>query len=33
MREEERLKPWCHSTANEGFIADVEGNVLMQAYE
>jgi cyanamide hydratase len=33
MREEVALKPWCHSTANEGFIEDVEANTLMQPYE
>jgi len=33
MREEERLKPWCHSTANEGFIEDVVANSLMEPYE
>ncbi|KAH7115961.1 hypothetical protein B0J11DRAFT_584006 [Dendryphion nanum] len=33
MREEVETKPWCHSTANEGFIEAVEGNELMRPFE
>jgi len=33
MVEEMKLKPWCHTTANEGFIEAVEGNKLMEPYE
>lgn len=33
MREEMRLKPWCHTTANEGFVEAVLGNELMEPYD
>ena len=33
IREEIRVKPWCHSTAIEGFAEAVEGNRLMAPYE
>jgi cyanamide hydratase len=32
VREMEK-KPWCHTTANEGFIEGVLGNVLMAEYD
>jgi cyanamide hydratase len=33
LREEVGLKPWCHTTAIEGFEERVEGNTLMEPYE
>lgn len=33
IREEIGLKPWCHTTAIEGFAEGVEGNKLMEPYE
>ncbi|KAF2788732.1 cyanamide hydratase [Melanomma pulvis-pyrius CBS 109.77] len=33
MVEEMELKPWCHTTANEGFIEAVKGNTLMEPWE
>lgn len=33
MVEELELKPWCHTTANEGFVEDVLGNTLMRPYD
>ncbi|KAF2873329.1 hypothetical protein BDV95DRAFT_489661 [Massariosphaeria phaeospora] len=33
MREEMERKPWCHTTANEGFVEAVVGNTLMEPYE
>lgn len=33
IREEVGLKPWCHTTAIEGFDEKVEGNELMAPYE
>ncbi|KPM37976.1 hypothetical protein AK830_g8607 [Neonectria ditissima] len=33
IREEKRLKPWCHSTHIADFEAQVESNKLMNPYE
>jgi cyanamide hydratase len=33
MVEEMELKPWCHTTANEGFIEAVLGNQLMEPFD
>lgn len=33
IREEISLKPWCHTTALEGFAEAVEGNKLMEPYD
>jgi cyanamide hydratase len=33
MTEEMRRKPWCHTTANEGFVENVLGNELMDEFE
>jgi cyanamide hydratase len=33
MVAEMELKPWCHTTANEGFIEAVLGNTLMEPYD
>jgi cyanamide hydratase len=33
MVEEMELKPWCHTTANEGFIEAVLGNELMEPFD
>ncbi|EPS39136.1 hypothetical protein H072_7089 [Dactylellina haptotyla CBS 200.50] len=33
IREEKKLKPWCHSTHIVDFEAMVEGNTLMKEYE
>ncbi|KAF2458936.1 hypothetical protein BDY21DRAFT_339317 [Lineolata rhizophorae] len=33
IREEIGLKPWCHTTAIEGFAEKVEGNALMKPFD
>ena len=33
IREEMRLKPWCHSTHIPDFASKIEGNTLMKPYE
>ncbi|KAF1945233.1 cyanamide hydratase [Clathrospora elynae] len=33
MTQEMELKPWCHTTANEGFVEAVLGNTLMEPYD
>ena len=33
MNQEMELKPWCHTTANEGFVESVLGNKLMEPYD
>lgn len=33
IREEVKLKPWCHSTHIPGFAEKIEGNELMKPYE
>lgn len=33
IREEIQQKPWCHTTAIEGFEEAVAGNKLMEPYE
>jgi cyanamide hydratase len=33
MTEEMDLKPWCHTTANEGFVDAVLGNKLMEEFD
>ncbi|OCK78854.1 cyanamide hydratase family HD domain-containing protein [Lepidopterella palustris CBS 459.81] len=33
IREEVGLKPWCHTTAIDGFAEGVEGNKLMEPWE
>ncbi|KAF7549665.1 hypothetical protein G7Z17_g6222 [Cylindrodendrum hubeiense] len=33
IREEMRLKPWCHSTHIHNFASEVESNKLMQPYD
>lgn len=33
MAEEMDLKPWCHTTANEGFVDAILENELMEPYD
>jgi cyanamide hydratase len=33
MTEEMERKPWCHTTANEGFVENVLENELMEEFE
>ena len=33
MTEEMDLKPWCHTTANEGFVDAILENELMEPYD
>lgn len=33
IREEVKIKPWCHTTVIEGFAEGVEGNKLMEPYD
>jgi cyanamide hydratase len=33
IKEEIGEKPWCHTTALEGFAEAVEGNEVMERYE
>lgn len=33
IKEEIAAKPWCHTTALEGFAEDVAGNKLMEPYD
>jgi cyanamide hydratase len=33
IREEIDEKPWCHTTALQGFAEAVEGNEVMEKYE
>ncbi|KAH9881912.1 hypothetical protein J1614_001083 [Plenodomus biglobosus] len=33
MVEEMNLKPWCHTTANEGFVEAILNNTLMEPYD
>lgn len=33
MAEEMGLKPWCHTTANEGFVEAILNNTLMEPYD
>jgi len=33
MVREIELKPWCHTTANEGFIEAILGNELMEPFD
>lgn len=33
VREELRLKPWCHTTHIPDFASKIEGNALMRPYE
>lgn len=33
MVQEMERKPWCHTTANEGFVEGVLGNEVMRAFD
>lgn len=33
MVREMELKPWCRTTAQEGFVEAIEGNELMAPYD
>jgi hypothetical protein len=33
MLQELARKPWCHTTANDGFVESVLGNELMRPYD
>jgi cyanamide hydratase len=33
MREEMESKPWCHTTANDGFVEAVLDNKLMEPFD
>jgi hypothetical protein len=33
MTEEMEFKPWCRTTAQEGFVESIAGNELMEPYD